>query len=422
MIVDCEIRNIKYYDKIVVKDISFNLDKGECLMLSGNSGSGKTTILLFVANLLNMKQASTDATFQIAEDTKISYVAQNPETNIISNDVRSELILHSNGNLDKINYLIKLFKLSNIILDKNIDNLSGGQKQLIAVISCLLQDADLYLFDEPTAMLDDENSKIVSNAIEKLLEIGKTVILSTHNPRYFKFKHKIVSLKDKENIYSNSIFKFSNDSIPNYILSLDNIDFSYTKKEQILNSFSLTLKNRDILIVSGKNGTGKTTLAKLMAGLLKPIKGKVTLNGNNVRKFKNYLPIFFSYSLQNPSWHLLFDTVENEVGFSIKRFDKENSNSKIQELNRIFESTNIDKEKEPRELSFGQKKFVSNFSFYHNPIIHFFDEPDLGMDEVFNKYFIDYLSHRKEKGLISIIVSHNIEKYKSIATKNISLN
>lgn len=422
MIVDCKIRNIKYNKKIVVKDINFNLDKGECLILSGDSGSGKTTILLFVANLLNMKQAATDATFQIAEKTKISYVAQNPDTNIISNDVRSELMLHSNGDFNKINDLIELFKISDNILNKNIDNLSGGQKQLITVISCLLQDADLYLFDEPTAMLDDENSEIVAKAIEQLLKMGKTVILSTHNPKHFNFDHKTISLKGKQKIYFKNIFKFTNNSIPNYILSLDNVNFSYTKKEQVLNSFNLTLKNKDILLISGKNGTGKTTLANLMAGLLKPKKGTITLNGNNVRKYKNYLPTFFSYSLQNPNWLLLFDTVENEVGFSIKKYDKENTNSKIQELHKIFENTNIDKAKEPRELSFGQKKFISNFSFYHNPIIHFFDEPDLGMDKVFNKYFIDYLSYRKEKGLISIIVSHNIDKYKSIATKTISLN
>jgi ABC-type transporter Mla maintaining outer membrane lipid asymmetry ATPase subunit MlaF len=88
----------------------------------------------------------------------------------------------------------------------------------------------------------------------------------------------------------------------------------------------------------------------------------------------------------------------------------------------VFNNTHIDPKKEPRELSFGQKKFITNLSFYHNPIIHFFDEPDLGTDNIFNQYLIDYINYRKEFGLISIIVSHNINKYKSIATKHISLN
>ncbi len=422
MIVDCSINNIKYENNTVLENINFKLNKGECLMISGNSGSGKTTLLLFVSGLLQKKQASIDGTCNISNNAKLVYIAQNPDSNIISNDVKSELLLNSSGDVLKINSLLDRYNISDSFINKKTDELSDGQKQLLAVLSGILQNADLYVFDEPTAMLDNENTLMVSKTINQLLKNNKTVIISTHNPDRFDIAFKPLVLKSQTKKYQNNVFRSRIKGTKDYIFELKNLHFYYNKNEIIFKDFCLSLTNEDVLLISGKNGTGKTTLAKLMAGLLKPKKGTIKINERKIKKYKNYLPVLFSYSLQNPNWQLLFETIEKEVNFSINKYLKENANSHIKNLISLFTYTNIDKFKEPRELSFGQKKFITNFSFYHDPIIHFFDEPDLGTDEVFNNYFLDYIAYRKEKGLISIIVSHNSNKYKAIATKNIILN
>jgi ABC-type multidrug transport system ATPase subunit len=269
MILDCKISSIRYNDKIVVKDVNFNLDIGNCLMLTGDSGSGKTTLLLAIADLLNSKEAKIEASIKIKENIKIAYVAQNPDANIISGDVKSELLLHSNGDIKQINEILMTFNVSEHLLSKKIRELSSGQKQLITVISSLLHSADLYLFDEPTAMLDNENAQIVSKAIKKLLSIGKTVLISTHNPKKFDFPCQIISLKSKPKTFQPGIFRFKNKDISKYKFEIQNLDFSYNKNVKIFANFNLSLKNGDILLLSGKNGAGKTTLAKLMAGLIR---------------------------------------------------------------------------------------------------------------------------------------------------------
>lgn len=391
-------------------------------MITGDSGSGKSTILQFVSGLLGKKNASVDGICNIAKNTNLVFIAQNPDSNIISNDVKSELLLYSGADVTKIKTLLTRYKIPESFLNKNTNELSGGQMQLLAVLCGVIQEVDLYVLDEPTAMLDDENTLIVSDIIKKLLVNQKTVIISTHNKTQFGFANKHLELKAITKIHQINLFSNEGVIIDRIKLELDNIHFSYKRKEVIFKGFNLSLINKDILLISGKNGSGKTTLAKLMAGLLKPQKGTILFNKSKIKKVTKYLPVVFSYSLQNPNWQLLFESVAKEVNFSVNKFYVSDTNSHNETLNILLDNTNISKTKEPRELSFGQKKFISNFSFYHDPIIHFFDEPDLGTDEVFNNYFLDYLLYRKNKGLISIVVSHNAEKYKHIATKHIILS
>lgn len=421
MIIDCSIESISYGSNTVLENVYFKVYTGECLLISGDSGSGKSTVLHFISGLLEKKHAKVNGICNIKKGTSLVFIAQNPDSNIISNDVKSELLLYSCADIAKINSIILTYSIPESFLNRKTNELSGGQKQLLAVLCGIIQDADLYVLDEPTAMLDDENTLIVTEIIKELLENKKTVIITTHNKVQFSFGNKHLELNSKPKKHQVELFCSEGVDDEKICLRLNDICFSYRKNEVIFKDFNLSLINGDILLLTGKNGTGKTTLAKLMSGLLKPQKGVILFNEKMIRKTPRYLPVVFSYSLQNPNWQLLFESVDKEIKYSINTLSQSNTNSRRLTLDLLLENTIINKEKEPRDLSFGQKKFITNFSFFHNPSIHFFDEPDLGTDEVFNNYFIDYLLFRKNKGLISIVVSHNLEKYKHIANKHITL-
>lgn len=421
MIIDCTIHTIRYGNHTVLENLNIRLNCGDCLVISGDSGSGKSTALLYIAGLLENKHVSVDASRKIAQQTKLIYVAQDPDSNIISNDVKSELILYSGANISKVNSVISKYRIPERFLERSINELSGGQKQLLAVLCGIIQDVDLYILDEPTAMLDNENSMIVIEIIKELINNSKAAIIATHNKMQFSFGNENLDLDSKKKKFKADLFSINQASRRQVYFLMNDIHFAYKKDENIFKEFNLALVNGDILLISGKNGTGKTTLAKLMAGLKKPQKGTIELNKKKIRNVPMYLPLMFSYSLQNPNWQLLFESVEKEVNSSVIKFAVENKDSSIANLNELLANVNINKSKEPRELSFGQKKFISNFSYYHDPLIHFFDEPDLGADEVFYNYFIKYLTYRKNKGLISIVVSHDPNKYKNIANKYISL-
>jgi energy-coupling factor transporter ATP-binding protein EcfA2 len=417
--IELNIEKITIESKYILGNISFNLKNGELLIITGNSGSGKSTLLNYISGIYDKNHLCVLGGIKKQDGLKVSYVSQNPESNIVSNNVLSELLLSSNENIDKINELVKKFSLTEEFLESNTNSLSGGQIQVLAILCGFLQNADVFILDEPTSMLDNENSMIVIEVIKEMLNQNKSFIISTHNCKDFDFASNRIALPSNDIESKDCIFDSTNKISTSIEIEIKNIDFYYKKQNILFNDFSLSLSNGDILLLNGKNGSGKTTLAKLLAGILKPKKGKILINGIEIDKQKKYLPVYFSYSLQNPNWQLLFSSVTEEIFFCSKKYSKKNDYST--EISNVLRKLKINGKEEPRVLSFGQKKFVSNFSYLHKPSVHFFDEPDLGMDSYQQEILYRYIKHRQDLGLISIIVSHHSDSFKELSTKTIAL-
>ena len=187
--------NLQYKDFTALKDINLDIKKGELVVLKGISGSGKSSLLA----LLGAFNHPTSGDIKI--DNKS--IVKLPD--IYSSQVRNKYIgfvFQSFNLIDGLNVydnvlaplvlskqkitkqkIIDAMILANIEHKQNdkIYNLSGGEKQRVAIARAIVNDPNIILADEPTANLDKDNSLAFIDILRKFKDLGKTVIIATHD-------------------------------------------------------------------------------------------------------------------------------------------------------------------------------------------------------------------------------------------------
>lgn len=196
----------------VVKDISFELLKGETVGFIGSSGSGKSTLLRLLLGLIRGDNGKIYIDDLLVDDQSIAtyqkiigYVQQ--EVFILNDTVKSN-IAFGEEEVDerKLWQSIKDAQLEDFITDhpKQVDlllgengvNLSGGQKQRIGIARALYKDAEILMFDEITSALDGETEKAVVETINHLTQLGKTVIIVAHRISTLEKCHRIYEISE----------------------------------------------------------------------------------------------------------------------------------------------------------------------------------------------------------------------------------
>lgn len=191
----------------VFDDVTFEVHAGECIGIAGESGVGKTTLLnllcgFYLPNkgniyMWNYEIGNWDLS---ALRKKIAYVSQ--ENQVIVGTVKENINYGcSSANQELIEKAAKLAGLDTFIqqlpnkydteLRENMDEWSGGQYQRLSLARAFLQEADIYLFDEPTSSLDENNENIIWNSIEMLVKLNKTIIIVSHRLKLLKNCNKI---------------------------------------------------------------------------------------------------------------------------------------------------------------------------------------------------------------------------------------
>lgn len=205
------LRNVtkKFGDNIIFKNLNFDINEGEVITITGESGKGKTTLLRCIAGL----EKIDDGTIEILGKKLVEngkYVPIKTQKEILKNigivfqnyglfpnlTVAKNLQIVCKDN-EKIDQLLKSFEL---IDKKNLypANLSGGQKQRVAIIRTLLLNPKIILFDEPTSALDDKNRNKIVKLISELQEGNYTIVVVTHDSDLIKSLHsKIFNVNNK---------------------------------------------------------------------------------------------------------------------------------------------------------------------------------------------------------------------------------
>ncbi|WP_281681331.1 ABC transporter ATP-binding protein [Lactobacillus gallinarum] len=202
-----EFKHISYQvkEKQILHDVSFKVDRGDFLTLVGPSGSGKSTILKLTANLIS--PTAGDIFYQDKKMAKydpvqyrreVSYCFQQPslfgktvrENLIFPYEIRRQVVVEK-----RIDELLKLVDLSADFLDKDINSLSGGEKQRVALIRNIVFLPKVLLLDEVTTGLDDDSKEIVHQLIKRVHEQGATIILVTHDQSEIQTAGHIMQIK-----------------------------------------------------------------------------------------------------------------------------------------------------------------------------------------------------------------------------------
>ena len=442
-----------------IKKISMEIDKGEIILLCGKSGSGKTTVTKLVNGLIphflegslsgyiyiNGKNTSQMKIYEISE--QVGSVFQNPKTQFFNLDSDSELIfgLENKGEppeeikkrVSKAVYDLGIEKL----LNRNVFKMSGGEKQLLAIASVYAMNPEIYVFDEPSANIDENGIGKIREVFIKLKTQGKTIIISEHRLYYLTdLLDRAIYLQDGEikYIFSNSELISLNDELRRKMglrtfvkmnnedfispveysdtddFTVSNLKYGYSKKS-VLKSVNISAGKGDIIAVTGENGQGKTTLMKILCGLLKEQEGSI--------KYKGKL---FKYKSRRKLCYMVMQDVIHQL-FSesvIEEFKLSDSKTKKEEVEEILTKLELIKfkDKYPLCLSGGQmQRLAVAVGILMNREIIIFDEPTSGLDYL-NMLEISEIIKKFSKGKIVFIVTHDTELIDNICNKLLEIS
>lgn len=470
----------------ILRDINLQIPPGSLTLVTGASGSGKSTLLRCINGLIPhfsggviSGQISVFGLDPIKDGpqklaSEVGFVFQEPEAQFVYDIVEDEIAfaLENAGTPyklmhEKVEEIIQKLSLEDI-RHETIKQISGGEKQLVAIASALVGGKSLLILDEPTSQLDPQTADKLLTYITKLKEdLGLTIIIAEHrlerllpytdnflfmqqmesplfgSPREIltkidpvpplieiakKLKISPLPVKVEDfpimetefpSLGSVSHFDETTNAQPP-ILSIR--DLSVTIYQQkILKSINLQLNKGEILNLIGPNGAGKTTLLRSILGLT-PKKGQITLNGQNTEAmdFQNIIQQI-AYLPQNPNDLLFAETVFEELLITLKNHGMQKSPS---ELIGFLTRFGLEGKQDayPRDLSIGERQRIAlaAITVVKSKII-LLDEPTRGLDYGAKKALQTLIEDWANQGMAILLVTHDIEFAATVADRVVIL-
>ena len=183
----------------IIENINYDIEEG-ITIINGANGAGKTTLLKLLFGIIKPTSGNINNHFD-SLNQKISFIFQDPV--FLNRSVEDNLrhVLKCKSISKKkwssiISDSIQRFSFE-YLLKTNINNLSGGELQLLSLMRGTMLNPDILFYDEPTNNLDDENIKLIKSFIENFYNKGRSIIMVTHNDYLINdMKHKKLTLKN----------------------------------------------------------------------------------------------------------------------------------------------------------------------------------------------------------------------------------
>ena len=192
----------------------------------------------------------------------------------------------------------------------------------------------------------------------------------------------------------------------------DNLSFAYPRGKSVFSDLSIALYSGEFTAIIGANGCGKTTLGKLLTGILQPKQGRVLISGEDASSLSlGEIGQRIGYLFQEPDRQLFASTVEEEVGFPLllKGQAVEKVQEQVEEVLELFELGHR-KEAFTLHLSRGEKQRLALASILvHQPAFLILDEPTTGLDNLRCAILTDILHKLKSTGIGILAISHDEE-------------
>ena len=444
-------------EKAALTDISGSVARGSCLVLCGGSGCGKTTLLRCINRLIPqfyegkltgfcLIDGKDISNFSIGEVGKLAAsVFQDPRSQFFTTDSSSEVAfglenhgLTSEEIIERVNYVYRESGLDKL-KDRNVFELSSGERQLVAILSAWALNVPLLLLDEPTANLDYAAIEYLKELLKRLKSLGYTLIINEHRLYYLrdiadeyllieqgKLKarlscERLLSLSENElaelslRAIDLSALEYTcaatETDIKKY-LELRGIQFGYNRQDGILRDVCLKAETGEVIGIIGSNGCGKTTLGKLIAGLYKPTAGEICFGTNKLSKRE--LADNAIFIMQEAEFQFFTNSVINELEYG---------RTVTPELREIIKSLLIRsdlweiRERHPFTLSGGQmQKLALLLAYLSDKPIVILDEPTAGLDKDSLQSCAELIAEMRKQKIV-FIITHDLELISQSCTR-----
>ena len=463
-----------------VNNVSFGVEKGEFIALCGATGSGKSTLLRLLKRELTplgeltgrvMLRNADIREMSICDSAgKVGFVMQRPEQQIVTDKVWHELAfgLENLGTPQKemrrrVAEISEYFGISGWF-DKRVDELSGGQKQLLNLAAVMVMQPELLILDEPTAQLDPIAAADFIATLHKLnRELGLTIIIAEHRledvipicdklmvmncgmlqlylpPRLAtqklnEYPALLKSMPASVRIYHGLNKKetacpltiregadFITGNFENQIkkidfcmkaapgtpaLEMEDVWFRYAKSmPDVLKGTGFAAYKGEIFCLLGGNGSGKSTLLKTAAGVVKAYRGQIKVLGKRTEKYKenSLYKECLAFLPQDAQTVFLKNTVREELA------EVGGAERIPQKLFALLSGKEIF-DLHPYDLSGGEQQLVALAKVLAaKPQLLLLDEPTKGLDARTKEEVIELLKELRNEGMAIVIVTHDVE-------------
>jgi len=472
--------SFRYRDRpeYALRDISFQVQAGEILLVAGASGCGKTTLLRCINGLvprsykgdlsgrlrLHGREAKGLSMAEISQ--MVGTALQDPERQIVGSYVMNEVAFGlENLGLPREEIVMRVDETLCYLgiahlKGRETFSLSGGEKQKVAIAGTLAMRPSILLLDEPLANLDPASAQEALHLIRGLADEGRAIVIVEHRvedvlkikpdkvlfliegePLYFGDTEGLVEAVDYHEVKLPApmiIEKARRDPPPTYVppllaesgevgaplVKFEGVSFAYGDGPMVLRDVDLTIRRGDVIAILGPNGAGKTTLVKHTIGLLKPRKGRVLVEGVDTRELSvAQAARTVGYAFQSPGHMLFAPTVREELAFGPRNlgYDETTIEEGVERAVRIVNLIGLE-DHPPLALSFGQQKRVTIAAILAmRSRILAMDEPTAGQDYKNYMGFMDSILQLPHFAAI-LFITHNLDLAVCYANRVVLIN
>ena len=431
--------------------INLEVKDGECILLCGKSGCGKTTITRLLNGMIpNFYEGKLQGTVMVDGKNlfdlpmyeiskRVGSVFQNPRTQFYTVNTTSEIAfgcenlgMEPQEIAERVKQTAKDLQIE-YLLNRNIFNLSGGEKQIIAFASIYAMSPQIYVLDEPSSNLDIQAIEKVRKILSLLKQQGKTVIIAEHRTYYLKdLIDRAIYMEDGKVVREYTMAELARltyeERVNSGIRTVDLLSYPITAhharssshtielegihcfygKTEALSIPKLSIPSGRITAIIGTNGAGKSTFVSCMCGLMKKTKGTFLLDG---KKQSAKEQVRDSYLVMQEVNHQLFsDSVREEIVLG----SGESSENSLQEIMTALDISALS-ERHPMTLSGGQKQrvIIASAMFCGKKILYF-DEPTSGLDFSHMIQTCQLLKQLQKEDVFLFIITHDYELIASV--------
>ncbi len=404
-----------------VKDFNCALEKGEVVVLAGPSGSGKSTVLHAAIGYIpegipaevsgEVLLGGVPAPPGLAQRAqRLGLVQQDPEAGLCTLRVRDEVAFgpenlalpqrEISGRVDRALAATGMERLAG----RETWKLSGGEKQRAALAAALSLDPEVLLLDEPTAHLDPQAAQQLFSLLGRQAHEGRALLVAEHrlgplrimNPRFVCLGGSGSTGDDRQQRAANTQLRRPGPQV----LDVRALQFSYPEGNELLGGVSFALGEGEVLGVAGPNGTGKSTLLRILAGLVRPQGGSVRIDGCDPASLapkarRRQLALVF----QMPHHQLFSPTVADELALGAEGGSKWLSRAGLSAL----------AAEHPLRLSIGERRRLTvALALAQGPRVLLMDEPFIGQDRENAEWVARQVLRASQQGVAVVMVSHRI--------------